>query len=72
VEGDFIRNLPQTGSIDRAIVASIATLTREIGIQTVAESVESPEILEEVRRHGLTLAQGFGIGRPLPEIPRAL
>ncbi len=70
VEGDFIRNLPQTGSIDRAIVASIATLTREIGIQTVAESVESQEILEEVRRHGLTLAQGYGIGRPLPEIPR--
>ena len=69
VEGDFIRNLPQTGSIDRAIVASIATLTREIGIQTVAESVESPEILEEVRRYGLTLAQGYGIGRPLPEIP---
>lgn len=69
VEGDFIRNLPETGSIDRAIVASIATLTREIGIQTVAESVESPEILEEVRRYGLTLAQGYGIGRPLPEIP---
>ena len=69
VEGDFIRNLPQTGSIDRAIVASIATLTREIGIQTVAESVESPEILDEVRRYGLTLAQGYGIGHPLPEIP---
>ena len=69
VEGDFIRNLPQTGSIDRAIVASIATLTREIGIQTVAESVESPEILDEVRRYGLTLAQGYGIGRPFPEIP---
>ena len=64
IEGDFIRNLTDPDSIDRAIVASIATLSKETGIQTIAESVESPEILEQVRRYGLTYAQGFFIGKP--------
>jgi EAL domain-containing protein (putative c-di-GMP-specific phosphodiesterase class I) len=43
MEGDFIRVPFQTGFIDRSILASIATLIQVIAIQTVAESVESPE-----------------------------
>ncbi len=69
VEGDFIRSLPDPSSLDRAIVASIVTLAKEAGIKTVAESVESPEILSLVRSLGLSFAQGFAIGHPAPEIP---
>ncbi|MCL5953310.1 MAG: EAL domain-containing protein, partial [Nitrospirae bacterium] len=69
IEGDFIRSLPDPESLDRAIVAAIVTLAREAGIRTVAESVESPEILELVRSFGIDYAQGFTVGRPLPGIP---
>ena len=68
VEGDFIRSLPDPAGLDRAIVASIVTLAREAGIETVAECVESPEILALARSFGLTYAQGFAIGLPSPEI----
>ena len=68
IEGDFVRNLTEEGCIDRAVVASIVTLAREIGIATIAESVESAPILKEVRRYGITYAQGYGVGRALPEI----
>lgn len=69
IEGDFVRSLPDPESLDRAIVAAIVTLAREAGIRTVAESVESPEILELVRSFGIDYAQGFTVGRPLPGIP---
>ena len=72
IEGDFIRSLPDSESLDRAIVAAIVTLAREAGIRTVAESVESPEILELVRSFGIDYAQGFTVGRPLPEIPSVM
>ena len=69
VEGDFIRSLPDPDSLDRAIVASIVTLAREAGIRTIAESVESREILALVRSFGLSLAQGFAVGAPTPHLP---
>ena len=68
IEGDFIRSLPEPESLDRAIVAAIVTLAREAGICTVAESVESPEVLDLVRSFGIDYAQGFSVGRPLPGI----
>ena len=35
-------------------------------------SVESPEIFELVRSFGIDYAQGFTVGRPLPEIPSVM
>ena len=68
VEGDFVRGIEGSGSIDRAIVASVVALAREAGIATIAESVESPGILSEVRRLGIAFAQGHAIGHPLPDL----
>ena len=68
VEGDFVRGIERSGSIDRAIVASIVALAREAGIATIAESVESPGILSEVCRMGISFAQGHAIGHPRPDL----
>ncbi len=47
-----------------AIVAAIAGLGRSLGIDTVAEGIETEDQLALVRAAGCTLAQGFLFGRP--------
>jgi EAL domain-containing protein (putative c-di-GMP-specific phosphodiesterase class I) len=37
-----------------------------MGIKTVAEYVESTEILLELRKMGVDYAQGYGIAKPKP------
>jgi EAL domain-containing protein (putative c-di-GMP-specific phosphodiesterase class I) len=65
IEGDFILNLLDDKR-DRAFVRLIAQLSRELKIRTVAEFVENPEVLEQVRELGIDYAQGYLIGRPAP------
>ncbi|MBS4099303.1 MAG: EAL domain-containing protein [Sulfuricella sp.] len=67
IEGDFIANMLKDGK-DRAFVRSISMLAQELGIRTVAEYVESEEVLESVAASGIDLAQGFHIGRPSPRL----
>jgi diguanylate cyclase (GGDEF)-like protein len=67
IEGDFIANMVKD-SKDRSFVKSISMLAQELGIRTVAEYVESEEVLEAVAACGIDLAQGYHIGRPLPKL----
>ena len=63
IEGEFVLNMVKNDK-DRALVKSIVALSRELGIRTVAEYVETPEVLAAVRELGIDLAQGHYIGRP--------
>ena len=65
VEGEFIKNMV-IDSVDRAFVNSIITLSRDLGIKTVAEYVEDEEVLSAVREGGIDYAQGYFVGRPAP------
>jgi diguanylate cyclase (GGDEF)-like protein len=49
-----------------AIVDSVATLARTLGMVTTAEGIETPEQLRRVREAGCTHGQGYYFGRPLP------
>lgn len=49
-----------------AIVRTIVTLAHELGIEVVAEGVETEAQLGIVRAMGVDLAQGYLIGPPLP------
>ncbi len=69
IEGDFIVNM-NSSEKDMAFVRSIAMLAQELGIQTVAEYVESEEVLQSVSDIGIDLAQGFYIGRPSENLPK--
>lgn len=51
---------------DTAIVASTIALAHSIGILAVAEGVETPEQLAQLRSMGCDFAQGFLLSRPLP------
>jgi diguanylate cyclase (GGDEF)-like protein/PAS domain S-box-containing protein len=65
IDGGFVRDMLRE-SIDHSMVEAINQLGHVIGIQTIAEFVESDAILERLRTLGVDYAQGFGIGRPMP------
>lgn len=65
IDRSFIQNLPQKRE-DAAIVCAIIGLARGLGVTTVAEGVENPEILDRLRQEGCDEAQGFYLGRPVP------
>ncbi len=50
---------------DEVIVRSTIELGHNLGLEVVAEGVENNEILEQLRRFGCDVAQGFCISRPL-------
>jgi EAL domain-containing protein (putative c-di-GMP-specific phosphodiesterase class I) len=76
----YLRRLPvQTIKIDRSfvldmcentsdatIVRSTIDLGRNLGLEVVAEGVETEEAWEALSEQGCTLAQGYLISRPLP------
>ena len=48
----------------RAVLASVAQLARPFGARVVAEGVEKDEDLLALRRLGISLVQGYLLGRP--------
>ncbi len=61
----FVNNLDTSDSSLR-IVASIAHLAHELGMDIVAEGVEEDAQLEALRDLGCQLAQGFFMSKPVP------
>ncbi len=67
IDGSFVRDIAHD-PIDYAMVESINQLGHVMGIQTVAEFVESPAILEKLRQLGVDFAQGHALSEPVPLI----
>jgi EAL domain-containing protein (putative c-di-GMP-specific phosphodiesterase class I)/DNA-binding response OmpR family regulator len=65
IDRSLIRQLDTSGS-DEAIVAAIVALGRSLGLEVVAEGVETPGQLQILAHHGCEVAQGFYFSRPLP------
>ena len=55
-----------TSSSDAAIVRSTVSLGRSLGLDVVAEGVETPETLEQLADCGCDVVQGYLISRPEP------
>ena len=51
---------------DAAIVRSIITLGHDLGLEVVAEGVETQETYDQLARLGCDTVQGFWLSRPLP------
>ncbi len=67
IEGEFIANMVNDTK-DHAVVRSITSLAHELNAKTIAEFVESAEVLEAVKAMNITYAQGFHIRKPSPTI----
>lgn len=65
IDGVIIQNL-LTGPDDLSRVREIVSVSRRMGMRTVAEFVESDATLDKLREIGVDYAQGFGISRPGP------
>jgi diguanylate cyclase (GGDEF)-like protein len=65
VDGVFVRDMA-SNAIDRSMVEAIHRIGHQMGLQTVAEYVESEEILDLLRQIGVDYAQGNGIHHPEP------
>jgi diguanylate cyclase (GGDEF)-like protein/PAS domain S-box-containing protein len=65
IDGLFVKDILDD-PIDFAMVKSINEIGHVMGKKTVAEFVDSEDILNSLRDIGVDYAQGYAIGRPLP------
>jgi diguanylate cyclase (GGDEF)-like protein/PAS domain S-box-containing protein len=63
IDGQFIQNVT-TDHVDRAMVEAITQVGHAMGIKTIAERVDSPEVLACLAEIGVEYAQGFYIAVP--------
>jgi len=64
IDGSFVRNINHD-IVDLAMVESINRIGSLMEIETIAEFVESDEILAKLNQIGVDYAQGFGVQHPI-------
>jgi EAL domain-containing protein (putative c-di-GMP-specific phosphodiesterase class I) len=67
IDGLFIRDLLDN-ALHRAIVESVQRIGATLGVETVAEQVETPQVAELLATMGVDYGQGWHFGRPGPMI----
>ncbi|MCB1658748.1 MAG: EAL domain-containing protein [Pseudomonadales bacterium] len=65
IDKSFIMNLTHNQD-DLIIVRSTIELGHNMGLNVIAEGVESNDILAVLAEYQCNIAQGYGIGRPMP------
>lgn len=65
IDGSFVKNI-LNDPIDMAMVSSMRDVAKAMGMETVAEYVESSEIMVELGKIGIDYAQGYCIAKPEP------
>jgi diguanylate cyclase (GGDEF)-like protein len=64
IDGQFIQNVT-TDRVDRSMVEAITQIGHAMGIKTIAERVETAEVLDCLAAIGVEYAQGIYIAAPL-------
>ncbi len=66
IDGEFVSTC-HLSPTDRAIVHAIVGIAHGLGKRTIAEFVCDPAILDVIRAEGVDFAQGYQIGKGIPE-----
>jgi EAL domain-containing protein (putative c-di-GMP-specific phosphodiesterase class I) len=65
IDQSFVRDLTVDPD-DAAIVTAIVAMSRSLGVDVVAEGVETEEQLAQLKALGCHRAQGYLLARPMP------
>ena len=65
VDGGFVQNM-LNDQIDYSIVESVNNIGHVAGLKTIAEFVESVDVMDKLKLIGVDFAQGFSIEKPQP------
>ncbi len=65
IDQSFVRGMTEKGSRNAAIISSITSLAKSLGMDTTAEGVETHDELDLIRAHGCSHVQGFIFDRAL-------
>ena len=65
IAGNFVQDIVRD-PVDHAMVDAINQIGHIMGLITIAESVESEEIMLKIRESGIDYGQGYWIGEPKP------
>ena len=63
IDGQFIRNVVED-NVDESMVKAISEVGHAMGIETIAERVETRQVLEKLGTLGVEFAQGYYIAKP--------
>lgn len=64
IDGSFVRQI-ESNFVDLIIVETIHQVAHRLGAKTIAEYVENPSTISQLRTIGVDLVQGYSIGRPV-------
>lgn len=68
IAGEFVRQLDRD-PVDRALIAAVVGVAKQLGMRTVAEQVDRAALVEQLRAAGVDDGQGYHLGRPRPLAP---
>jgi EAL domain-containing protein (putative c-di-GMP-specific phosphodiesterase class I) len=71
LDQSLIQHLPHNAN-DAAIVDAVISLGKALGLQVIAEGVETQEQADFLEEHGCDAMQGYFIAPPLPANESAL
>jgi diguanylate cyclase (GGDEF)-like protein/PAS domain S-box-containing protein len=65
IDGSYVKGIVESG-VDCALVEAVNHIGHVMGMKTIAEFVQSPEILERLVTMGVDYGQGYTIAPPAP------
>lgn len=72
IDRQFVAGITRSAR-EKAVVAAMISMARQLGLEPVAEGIETREVADSLIAMGCTLGQGFLFGRPMtPESAEAV
>jgi EAL domain-containing protein (putative c-di-GMP-specific phosphodiesterase class I) len=66
IDISFVRDIAK-GHKEKALIKTIIGLSKELGLKTIAEGVETQEQFDILKSLGCCYVQGFLLAKPMPE-----